>query len=90
MIAESLTRQLQRAGVPCRELASWTSCREGRRTDCEHCNLDGPMRCDQQVVEALVGHLVRSTQQTDQVIQQREYWKGVCSRMADVVMKEEA
>lgn len=90
MIAEPLTRQLQRAGVACRELASWISCRDGRRTDCEHCHLDGPTRCDQQVVEALVAHLVRSTQQTDQVIRQREYWKGVCGRMADAVMEKGA
>ena len=83
----SLVRQLQRAGVPCRELTSWVSCHEGRRTDCEHCHLDGPMRCDRQVIDALVDRVVLATQQTDQALGQRDYWKGVADRMADKIMR---
>ena len=52
--------------------------------------MDGPARCQYQLVEALVERIITATQQTDQVIRQRDYWKGVCDRMADAVMEKGA
>jgi hypothetical protein len=85
-MTESLVRQLQRAGVPCRELSSWVSCREGRRQDCEHCHLDGPS-CDEQVVAALVARVVEATGQTDRALEQRDHWRGICNRLCTTVMR---
>lgn len=85
--SESLAMQLSRSGVPCRELASWVSCYEGRRTDCEHCHMDGPARCQYQLVEALVERIITAVQQTDAVLAQRDYWKGVADRICNAVIE---
>ena len=82
----SLTTQLHKAGVSCQALAAWCRCGDGHKDHCEDCVLDGPSNCAGQVIEALVERIVTATQQTDEVLQQRDYWQGLTSRMADKVM----
>jgi len=86
-MSESLSKQLQRAGVSCRALASWCRCEGGREDLCETCWLDGPERCDRQVVEALVERVVTATGQTDAALEMVRYWKGVSSRLCEAVMR---
>ena len=84
----TLTERLQRAGVSCGALAAWCRCcRDGREVRCEGCYLEGPLRCDAQVIEALVDRLVRATEQTDAALAMTKYWQGLSSRLCDAVMK---
>jgi len=82
----ALIDQLHEVGATCRELAAWCRCEGGRVDMCEKCFLGGPDRCDGQVVKALVGKVVAARLETDQVEQQRDYWKGIADRLASAGM----
>ena len=84
----TLTEKLQRAGVSCGALAAWCRCcKDGREVRCEKCILDGPERCDAQVIEALVVRILEARGQTDTALAMTKYWQGLASRLCDAVMK---
>jgi hypothetical protein len=85
-MAIALIDQLHEVGSTCRELAAWDCCEGGRVDRCEKCFLGGPDRCDGQVIKALVGKILVARHETDQVEQQKNYWKGVADNLASAGM----
>jgi hypothetical protein len=90
MTAGPLTKQLHQAGISCRALANWERCGDGREDRCEKCFLDGPEKCDGQVIGILVKQVVNAVGHTDEALDQRDYWKGVVDRLTAVVMASES
>lgn len=82
----ALINQLHEVSSTCRALAAWCRCDGGRKDRCEKCILGGPDRCEGQVIKALVGKIIGARLETDQVEQQRDYWKGVAERAASAGM----
>jgi hypothetical protein len=83
----AIFRELQRAGVSSGPLKTWIHCSErGAKDECEECWLQGPEGCADTVISSLVERLIISTRQTDQVLGQRDYWKGVADNMTNVVL----
>jgi hypothetical protein len=90
MIADVL-RELQRAGVSSGPLKTWVRCGEHAAKDgCEDCWLQGPEGCADTVIASLVERLVISTRQTDAVLDQRDYWKGVVDRLTAKIVEAES
>lgn len=85
-----LVEMLHKAGVPCRELTAWTSCERGGVDRCDVCGLDGPELCDAQVVSALAKRLAKLAVAQDEVLRQRDHWKGITDRLADKFMEGES
>ena len=86
-MADSPIAKLHAAGVPCRALSSWCACEGGREDLCDACFLDGPEKCDAQVVEALVNRVVNATGHTDEALSQRDYWRLLTSRLCDLIIQ---
>ena len=87
----ALINTLHEAGLSCRELATWCRCSdEGAHDRCEGCHIGGPDRCESEVIKALARKLVYQAEQTDEALNQSDYWQGLCSRLTDKFMEGES
>jgi hypothetical protein len=93
---ERLVGLLNKAGVNCPELRAWVACSEGKKDQCSECCLTEEALCDEELVTVLVDIIVRYVAYTDEVLQQRDYWKarrdewkGISSNLADLFMERD-
>jgi hypothetical protein len=71
----ALVNALHEAGAACPELAAWCACEDGRKDRCAACLLGSPEVCDARVIKALALKLASAIRQTDEALQQRDWWR---------------
>jgi hypothetical protein len=93
---EPLVALLHEVGVNCPELRAWVACSSGKKDQCAECCLTEESLCDEELITVLVNIIARYARYTDEVLQQRDYWKAqrdewaeTSSNLADLFMRRD-